>query len=394
MHRIVLNIAICWLLLMSGSQIMASNGDTAFLRSNRKVVECDAAKKSIIITLDIGEISKSDSLYGYNYRIDFDNSIVDFHSALYLNTLSEAMQYRNTFFYNSEGYVEGYAANLVGPPVAGNRPLLGLFGDFIGDCNDTAVVSINYLDFTDEFGKSIEYFDDIKLFSVIEDNDDSFLSVEFSDDTISGFNDEMISQSIVKLKTKKGLNLNEVELRLKLENNKDFEISDISSISELIDISNVSINEDNAYIKFYLLDDIEIQDAFQIELRQLNKTNDLALLKSELISINECACITRLNDNTSYIKGIEKDTTVNVIIDNDNYLKTRYDAQNQRFVIEGIKNEITSIEIYDINGNMMNSSDKQYDKNYVDCSGFPVGAYIMRIQLLDRKQYINLLIKY
>lgn len=395
MIKTVIHIAIFWLLLQCGSQIMASNGDTAFLRTNRKIVECDDAKKSVIITLDIGPVAKMDSLFGYNYRINFDNEIIDFHTVLYINTLSEGLQYKNTFFYNSEGYVEGYGANLTGPPVTGDRPLLGLFGDFLGDCKDTALVSIDYLEFTDEFGKKIEYYNNIELHSVIEDTEDSYLSFDFQEDTVKDFNEDMLAYSNISLETTKGLNLEEVEMQILLSDPENFEILNVNPVSDKIEIRNTSISKDKAYVKFIMLEDVELLEALNIEIFQRNKTDKTALIETNVLKVNDCACITRFNDDSSIIKGIEDTSSTVQNKSEDDGLIAYYSRKDNCFIVESEVHKIERTELYNINGILMKYKNNEgFYHDFIDCSDMPVGAYILRTELLAGKQYINLLIKY
>ena len=395
MIKTVIHIAIFWLLLQCGSQTMASNGDTAFLRTNRKIVECDDAKKSVIITLDIGPVNKMDSLFGYNYRINFDNEIVDFHTALYINTLSEGLQYKNSFFYNSEGYVEGYGANLTGSPVTGDRPLLGLFGDFLGDCKDTAVISIDYLEFTDEFGKVIEYYTDIKLHSIIEDTEESFLTLNFEDDTIKDFSDDMLAYATLSLETTMGLNLEEMEMQISISDHENFEILNVDPVSDLIEVINTSISKDKAYLKFRLLEDVDLLEVFTVEILQKNKTDENALIETNILNVNDCACITRFNDDSSIIQGIE-DTSSSVQSKNgDHVLNAYYSRNDNGFVVRSDVHKIERIELFNINGVMMKCKNiERVDHAFIHSSDMPAGAYILRTELINGKQYINLLIKY
>jgi hypothetical protein len=334
MIRSIRHIAIFWLLLIGGSQLMASDGDTAFLRNTRKIDVCDDAKKSVIITLDIGEITRSDSLYGYNFRIDFDSLKIDFHTFLDLNTLSEYFEYKGANFFNSDGYVEGYAVNLTGAPVSGNRPLFGLFGNYLGDCPDTTYVSINYIDFTDEFMKEYKVFMDAEIIASVEDKQDRFLRVSFEDDTVKSFNNDMQAEALISLETNPGLRLESAMFELSVTNSDLYDIEDIELVADNMMIS--ELTKDNSKISFraFFNEDFNEQMAFKAKLTQLEKTFETAELEVRIFDVNECSCITRLFDDKVIIKGIEQDTStsVNDFVESD--VNSYYNVNEETFVIE------------------------------------------------------------
>ncbi len=396
MIRTVINIAIIWLLLFGSSQPMASNGDTAFLRSSRKIDVCDDAKKSVIITLDIGSISKSDSLYGYNFRVDFDNEKIDFHTLLYLNTLSELFEYKNANFFNSEGYLEGYAVNLTGPPVSGDRPLLGLFGDYIDDCPDTTIVSIGYIDFTDEFEKKYTVYESASVYAFVYDKDDRFLSVEFDTDTIQDFNDEFMSEALLSLETNPGLMLESAKFQIKIHNNELFEISNVSSVSDNVFIEDMNIENGTAIIETSILNDISQELALSVDILQKKRSKEIADITCEILNINNCACITRLNSGSAVIKGIPEDTSIYVgEVNKSNDIKCYFDQYNESIMIESEINTIMNIDIYNISGQIVKQlNDVRNRAVHIDVSDLTTDCYILSAEMNNRKQYTKILIKY
>jgi len=394
MIKSIRHIAFFWLLLICGSQLMASDGDTAFLRNTRKIDVCDDAKKSVIITLDIGEISKADSLYGYNFRIDYDNEKIDFHTFLDLNTLTQNFQYKGANFFNSEGYLEGYAVNLTGTPVSGNKPLFGLFGDYIGDCHDTTYITVNYLDFTDEFVRKYEVFIDAEVIASVEDKEDRFLKAAFEVDTVSSFNDELKAEALIMLETNPGLRLESAMFEMSVTNSELYQLETVSSISEDVFINDV-VNEDNV-LKFraFFNESFETQLAFKAELKQLDKTFETADLVCNIISVNECSCITRLFNDNAVVKGVEEDTSTSVVDFFEKGINSYYDKNNEVFIYETESIGIDFIEIYNLNGNLLDVNNKLLNRAVIDVSNYSIGTYILRSQLMNRKQYIKVLIKY
>jgi hypothetical protein len=395
MIRTIEHIAVIWLLLFGGSQLMASDGDTAFLRNTRKIDVCDDAKKSVIITLDIGEISRSDSLYGYNFRVDFDSEKIDFHTFLDLNTLSEKFQYKGANFFNSEGYMEGYAVNLTGGPVSGDKPLFGLFGNFIGDCPETTSVTINYLDFTDEFNKSYTVYMDAEVIATVEDKADRFLSVEFDNDTIQSFNDDLETEALLLMQSNPGLRLEYAEIELSVRNTDLFEVNNVESASENVILSDIEY--ENGIVKFraFTIEDILDETALIASIKQLEKSDEIAEIYCTINRVNECSCITRLHNDQAILKGIPKDTSTSVFDTSDDDLKCYYDISNDNFVIDSDSENILNYEIYDINGHLLvHKSNINAKKEIIEATFFSAGCYIIRSEFLSRKQYIKILVKY
>lgn len=141
-------------------------------------------QRRFILVLSIGNVMRSDSLFGYNFQISYDNKIVKFTDALYINTLSEFFDYKSVFINSKEGKVNGYAITMGMEPIYGNRPLLALNGLWIGDCPDTTTINIDYIEFTDEFKIIIDTLKPTKLIGEIFYSPERIFEIGITSDTI------------------------------------------------------------------------------------------------------------------------------------------------------------------------------------------------------------------
>ena len=150
-----------------------------------KIDVCGNEKsKQFILVMSIGEVKRADSLYGFNYEIQFDNKKVKFTDALYLNTLSEFMDAKTANINNTQGKISGYAVTFGLEPIYANKPLIAFNGLWISDCPDTAQFVINYIEFTDEFKVSIDTLKPAFLIGVVDSTKDRVFKFTVSPDSV------------------------------------------------------------------------------------------------------------------------------------------------------------------------------------------------------------------
>ncbi|MFN3307109.1 MAG: hypothetical protein ACK42Z_07995 [Candidatus Kapaibacteriota bacterium] len=141
-------------------------------------------QKRFILVMSIGNVTRRDSLFGFNFQLSYDNNKVRITDALYLNTLSEFFDNKNVFINSKEGKVYGYAITMGMEPIYGNRPLLALNGLWISQCPDTCTFTVDYIEFTNEFKIIIDTLKPAKLVGEIFYSSDRFFEISILPDTL------------------------------------------------------------------------------------------------------------------------------------------------------------------------------------------------------------------
>lgn len=126
---------------------------------SKDVDVCDSlAKKRLILKVNIGEIKKSDSLYGYDLEIKYNPDKLKIINYLSGNTLSEFFE-KQSFSLGLDGnIIKGYATTFLFnvPPAYGDSILIAFLAEWVGTCSDTTYLQITSLNFTEEFKKDLD----------------------------------------------------------------------------------------------------------------------------------------------------------------------------------------------------------------------------------------------
>ncbi|MCX7879894.1 MAG: T9SS type A sorting domain-containing protein [Ignavibacteria bacterium] len=141
-------------------------------------------EKRFILVMGVGRVRQSDSLFGFNYEIQFDTSKVKITDVLYIGTLSEFFDNKSATINSKEGKINGYAISFGMIPISGDRPLVAFNGLWKTLCPDTAHFKINYIEFTDEFKVIIDSLIPTLLIGEVLPKEQRVLLVNVSDDTI------------------------------------------------------------------------------------------------------------------------------------------------------------------------------------------------------------------
>jgi len=150
---------IIWLLFIGSSQ----NGNCTdtlqpFVYSQRQIDVCgDASSKQVVAVIGLGIVKTKDSLFGCNFQLTYNHDKIKFSSALYLNTLSEFFEFQQVGF-TEDGKIIGAVTTFGNIPVAGDLPLIAFLGKYLDNCPDTSLITIDYLEFTDEYKKVISKY--------------------------------------------------------------------------------------------------------------------------------------------------------------------------------------------------------------------------------------------
>lgn len=394
-----------WLLLIGSSQLKADislEKETidVVLDNYKGIVDvCEEnSKKEVGITVNIGNISKTDQLFGYNFEIGYDGKLMRFNSPLFMGTISEFFDIdkRNMYFYGGDtGLVTGYAYTFGSTPIYGNSlPLLAFKGLYYGLCPDTSEVFLSYLEFTDEYIKEIAKTINAKIYAIVKDKEDRYIKINIDEDTLNTFDKDSccIIKAIINI-GRQDARIQSTDFIIELEENDIFTIKDVFSNNINYKIDNI-IKDINKYIvKTTVYNEIDLDTLF---IRVYNKEIASGTKKINVISnnVNNCACITRYYGDTILI-DYKHVISGNIIDDiTDNKAETFVYYKDNTIIITDKNSEIKRIKLYDINGIEIYTFNNEQRINEINIDTFSLnnGVYYMKIDKKTKEEIKRILI--
>lgn len=309
--------------------------------------------KEFTIALNIGEMTKSDSLYGYSFQISYDTTKIELNQFLYYNTLSEGCEKKDGSSWKAESVFRGAAANIFNNTMlTGNKPLFAISGKILSSCIDSTIIKLDYIEFTDEFTKDSIVLPEYKINIEKIDNDSRYLNVYFVQDTLKSNEDSLV---IVSVDLNNNISLNNPVCFIK--GNIDLiKKETISSANSNVKIA--SINENDGVLCISITgNNIFTGDLLTFETQNKFKADDSLQIS---IATDYCSCFTRISGDVVNYKYVEvQDTTTKSVKDKDAYF---VNYQNEKLILK--ENEIVKeIVIYNIYGAIKNRISVQYQKD-------------------------------
>jgi len=337
------------------------------LTSHYNLIYCEnnLPKNEILLTIGIGEVKRIDSLYGLNFSIKYDNKKIRFESKVVLNTLAEFSTDNDVTFNLEPGKILGYF--LSNQPVFGKRELIGFYGKYTGQMCDSALVEIEYVEFTDDFKKEVDRLDTIWIKPIKYDYKDTKINVNISNlDTIE-YNPNMINKIEGSLNLNNSVYLDYLSYKINFNDNyniANFNINDnhfelvekdyLSGNSTVLFTVKNKLNKINNNLKLFEID---------YNKKDLNKS-DTTLLNIIPLQLNNCICtdFNTLSTTEKYIKYFKKDTTSSVVDDNNKY-DIYYDVTNNLLHFQNIEfNANSTIQLFNYNGTKIYENELNKEK--------------------------------
>lgn len=378
------------LLFVSSNQLNAKE-ITAKLLLDKEINLCSSdSKKNVIVLCTIGLVKPQDSLFGYDFFIKYDPDVVRFENGLYLSNISEQIPsgLRGITILDSAKQVRLYGVIFGMKPLVSTSPgdsiLVGLLGEFIGDCSDTTELQIQHMTFTDEFQNEVVDYKSLKV-SANTYNDENYFDLFIEEDELRIKKD---SSKIVNVfsETVADRNLSQAKFIFNVSHN-NFKIKDILVKSNKIEFVDESIINENEIEQVYnILDNLNQEHLFEIEIENEKGLDTEAKLTVNIEKVNTCDCISIFNGDqcnlmTDPNSGIYSDNRNDYIYCNDNILR----------VVEG--SLIHKIEIYDLNGSKILSNYCQTNELELNISKLASGVYFAVIynsnDIINRKCIIK-----
>lgn len=389
--RLIIAFTLLLPLIFSGKQEAEAKEKLEIVLKNINTIDVcgDKSKKQIIITVDLGYIAFSDSLFAFNFELNYNQNKIKLHSALYLNTLSEFFDFKEVGF--DKGLVRGtLAVNFSAPQVAGNKPLIAFLGDYLLDCPDTTFVNASYFEFTDEFQKDITGYKSALVEGTVVSKPDRIVKTAFDRYMINNFDDD----SLQKLKIRYSYGgKNKIEnLVLNIATDKDdlFEIKDVRSLTDKIVVDTLIRESGKMTVRTRVLDSINSLDAFEIDVLEKIKRTDTAKILVKTSIEDSCSCIVQIIDTNAVLTSFKKQDTLNVI-DFESQMRREVRIVQNELDIDNEEGYLRDISVYSVQGQLvMRQESDGSSRQKLKLDRLNNGFYIVIINL--NKEYKKLIL--
>lgn len=275
-------------------------------------------EKEVRFYIYLGNINPNDSLLGYNLKINYDPTVIRMNSFLKYNTLTSFFDFSDYRIVQNEGYIEcsaGQVSNFF-TPVFGDKALVAFAGTFIGNCKNSTIVSVEYIEFTEEFQcklDTVKPYINTLIDAVVQNKPDRKITILSNTDTTLTVKDSIteikynltakLSNKIDSIKFNYSIDSKNLEyVGLRVSPDSLFEISSLDIISKN-NISFVLSRKTN--IELYKL------DVF-IKVKSIVDSSYECKTKFNIKNVNECACVTVLDSSLNYIKSIKNKVDLDV----------------------------------------------------------------------------------
>lgn len=314
-----LNVIKFWILatifIVAGNQNVFAGNTNVRLTVDKTPKVCGSDKdKEFIVFVEMGKVQVNDSLFGFDFQLIYDSKNIAITDFLTIGCLAENCTHKNAVFHGDT--VRGYATRMDLNPLRGDRPLFALKGKVKNNCIDSALIRIDYIEFTQEYTQSVDVNDTLYLKAERVNSNHNQIIAKFNNDSLvitENPEDEIFKQEL-------NITYNGVELldkfKLKLKANankilaKEITIDD-GLLMEAVDDSTIMI-EYSGRPSFAISKNIR----FGISKDYVVNTDEInTMLKAEFIE-DRCKCIGKYaNDSLKVIKP--KSIVVNEYKGND-----------------------------------------------------------------------------
>lgn len=353
-----LNVIKFWILatifIVAGNQNMFAGNTNIRLTVDKNPKVCGNDKdKEFIVFVEMGKVQVNDSLFGFDFQLIYDSKNLGITDFLTIGCLAENCTHKNAVFHGDT--VRGYATRMDLNPLRGDRPLFAIKGKVKNNCIDSALIRIDYIEFTQEYTKSVDINDTLYLKAERSSNNQSQITANFKSDSIvvaEDMNEELFQQEL-------NITYNGVQLIdsfiLKLTTNVPKIVANEITLDEGMQIQ--TVNDSTFIIDYSGKPSYAFFKKLKLSIRKdelINSDKMNIFLKAEFIE-DKCKCIGKYTNDTLIVKkakSIVKDeynrnNAEQVLVfdvlrvnENDKYMKL-YDAKGSLVMEQEIcRNEI------------------------------------------------------
>jgi hypothetical protein len=341
-------------------------------------------QKQVIIAPSIGQILRSDSLYGFEMSISYDPNIVQMSEKYFINTISQLFEFKNVLFDSERGEIvfDGMLSTKIdATPVAGDMPLVAFGGDFIGACDEVAEFKVKYFYPLDGFRGEVDSLNGLTIAGNIVDKPSRAIGFDFANDEQLLKKDSTITIPIdLQLGELKSLDYWKAKISI------DADSIDISSIkgSSFVDVRNVTKADANSYFVEFGVDSSVGAKLF-IDLHSAKADSALINLTMETVETTECACVTRFPSSSYSVSNMKTADSPTDVADDYN---AEYELLNG--VIVPRQGVPLNIKVYNVSGMRIDDAVCNINQVY-DTKQLGFGVYFVKVTLKNKTQLIKII---
>lgn len=334
----------------------------------------------VVLSLDLGKVSVSDSLFGFTLYMQFDETKLYFDDKMTLNTLSEGFDGDVRLEKQGGNHILGNMGIVFGDintPSAGDLPLVNLRFMYLGDCPDSAMVVLKELSFTSE--TKIPYFlnDTTYIYADVMEGEGRYAKVEY-EDTLKTFTDEEILSNSIVFDLPEESRVNSLELTLDKIDSVLYNNFTSSNSGLVIE---ETIETDSNYVFKLSKTDLSDQYFIQYDIERVKTESFTETAKVAITSVNECNCVTEIYNHKQVLDYTKTGTAIS-----ETSKQELYEIAGDAILI---KHTLNDIEVYDLSGNCK----KYKDTDKISFDDMSAGMYFIIIKALnkiEKVRYLNI----
>lgn len=365
------------LLLVAICSPYLKSQDTLFLESLKEVNLCKD-KRQVIVQLSIGDVAKEDSLFGFDVGIRYDPEKITAIQGLTGGTMAEYADHAQLNPTSEPGLATGFAVLMGMKPYVGSRPLIGFAAKFTGDCDDTTDITIEYLEFTQEFKRKITHYVPARIFST--QANENTIQIDIDLDSVSLTNEDSV-EIHVSLISPQDIDIGNfsilIENDISLNYGYILEFDDMDGKILTYAIQNTELGK----IVTFIADDFTGGKLFTAKLKSEYVENDYTDILQMSVSLEDkCKCISALLPDSVIVDYKYKDTTTSSVESKiENQFQVNVDLDELMIIAENGK-FIESVKVYSVTGDLLLDNKYYSEKKVVfGTDKFNNGFYIIVI---------------
>ncbi len=343
--------ALLWLLIFSGSRgLKAQNDINLEIKQFYPLDICgDESRQRVVLVIDSDEIFPDDSLYGFDFQIDYNPELLKFHSPLFIGTLAEYFDYKDVVF-SDTGSLRGFAVNLSQQTVYGSKPLIAFWGDYLSDCPDTAYVNFRYFEFTDEFTRGVNEMKDFVLDVNIPDKQERELKLTAEKDSLFFDNEQKRNSVDLTMDIMPESRVDAfgvyVEKESDLNQKIKFEVDTFDLLSGNIEY--VSVSESHRYkiYRFKVKENLVSEKILRLHFENISNEKFSKMVTIAPTEYDYCSCVTRYNGDSILIR-YDNVSAVKEKIDKNSIA---YYSEREKSIKINADKSLNKVSLYGING--------------------------------------------
>ena len=338
---------------------------------------CDSlSKKRVLFFVAIDNITRGDSLFGYDIEIKYDTTKLKILNYVNGNTLSEFFDIN--FNYGLNGKISGYGIthNVMDPPSYGDSLLIGFSAEWLGNCPDTAAVEIVDMNFTSEFKRNYDSLGGGHVLAIKLPKGN--IELNFQENSITLGHNDSIAYITLSIKLPKYHNTKQIMMKFNMKDS--LKLMDVIPNNDNVDINNLDTNY-NSFVLNNLNNGIS-EIIMTAKFRIINNNNIAnSLLTISDFQSDECSCILNFKSDSILI---EYDT---LGVRNETQSEIEYIYIDQDYIEIENEGQILNVTLYDYIGNIVeqiNSIEQPIIKIYLN--KYKTGIYFLVLEETNKNE--------